>query len=236
MTLSSSFDNQGFLVVDGTKGIAPDVILLAARRNAKVVFTAQAECAAAADQILATARAAGLSDRVSSIITNLADEEAVEQLFDTALERLPGLNVLIHNLEPTAVLEHKPLVEISLAEWNRVLSTEVGAPFKLAQRAVEEYLFGQAGGRIVYIAYAGSGKIISPASYAAARTGLRALVRSITKEFGRREVACNAVVVHQDHGRATSDELIESVLFLASTKSTYVNGEFLDIGSRNVTR
>jgi gluconate 5-dehydrogenase len=230
-----SFDNQGILVVGGTQGIAPAVILLAAQRKATVVFAAPRGCEAAANQLVAAAQAAGLSDRVSCLITELADEEAVEQLADAALERLPSLDVLIHNLETAAVLEHRPLVDISLAEWNRVLSSELRIPFMLARRVVEEYLVSRVNGRIAYIAYSGSEGGTPSASYAAAQTGLRALVRCITKEFGRREVACNAVIIHQE-GRVTfpsslhllpdrsepehpvvaPNELVETLLFLVS--------------------
>jgi NAD(P)-dependent dehydrogenase (short-subunit alcohol dehydrogenase family) len=230
MSAVASFENQGFLVVNGTQGIAPALILRAAQRHATVVFTAPNDCARDAEQLVQRAATAGLSERVSFIAADLADESSVEQLGDAALERLPGLSALIHNLEPRAVLERKSLIDISLAEWNGVLATELRVPFMLARRAVEEYLFGQAGGRIVYVAYAGCDGTKPPASYAAAQTCLRALVRCITKEFGRREVACNAVVAYQDHGQVVPDELIESVLFFASTESAFVNGEFLDIG------
>ena len=235
MSAVTSFEKQGFLVINGTHGIAPTLILRAAQRHATIVFTAPTDCAGDAERLVQQAAIAGLSERVSFIPADLIDENAVEQLGDAAVERLPGLNALIYNLESRAVLEYKSLVDISLTEWNDVLANELRVPFMLAQRAVEEYLFGQAGGRIVYITYAGGDGVIPSASYAAAQTGLRALVRCVTKEFGRREVACNAVIAHQDHGRATPDELIESVLFFASAESAFVNGEFLDIGYQNVT-
>jgi NAD(P)-dependent dehydrogenase (short-subunit alcohol dehydrogenase family) len=233
MSELSSFENQGWLVVNGTQGIAPKVILRAAQRNATVVFSAHPNCASEAEQLLKQAQVAGLSERVSFVVTDLADEQAVEALGDAALERLPGLNALIHNLEPKAVLEPRSLAEISLAEWNGVLSSELRIPFMLARRAVEEYLFAQAKGRIVYISYSGSAQGTPPASYATAQTGLRALVRCITKEFGRREVACNAVVAHRNDKSANPNELIETILFLASSESTFVNGEFLEIGQKN---
>ena len=230
MTGLSSFENQGFLVINGTQGIAPEVVLRAAQRNATVVFTAPPTCARDAEQLLNQASAAGLAERVSFIATDLADEDAVERLGDAALERLPGLNSLIHNLEPLAVHEHRPLVDISLAEWNGVLASELRVPFMVARRAVEEYLFAQANGRIVYLAYSGDDRAASPASYAAAQAGLRALVRCITKEFGRREVACNAVIAHRNGMPAAPTQVIETVLFLASPESAFVNGEFLEIG------
>lgn len=233
--MTSSFENQGFLVVNGTQGIAPEVIRLAANRRATVVFTAQHGCESAADKVVAQAQADGLSDRVSYIISNLEDEDTVEKLADAALERLPSLNVLIHSLDSVAVLEHKPLLQVSLSEWNQVLSTELRVPFMLARRTVEEFLFARVPGRIVYVAYGGEGPVSDSTSYATAHAGLNGLVRCVTKEFGRRELSCNAVMV-RGAGGATSSKLVETILFLASGESSFVNGEFLNInaGSRDL--
>jgi NAD(P)-dependent dehydrogenase (short-subunit alcohol dehydrogenase family) len=233
MNSLSRYDNQGFLVINGTQGIAPDVLLRAAERNATVLFTAMPGYQRDAEQLLAQASAAGLSDRVSFVTSELRDEQAVEQLMDTAMERLPELDVLIHNLEPQAVPQDRPLVDISLDEWNNVLATDLRLPFMLARRAVEEFLFAQVPGRIVFLGYSRRDHESMSASYSTARAGLRALVRCITKEFGRREVACNAVLTTwDDHSLlpATS-ELVETALFFASRESTFVNGEFLNVNS-----
>lgn len=249
MTSPASFENQGFLVVEGTRGIAPSVILTAAQRGATVVFSARPGSEAVMQQLLAAAESAGISERVSGIVIEMQEEAAVERLVDAALERLPSLNVLIHNLEPIAVLQPRPLLDTPLAEWDRVLATELRVPFMLARRVVEEYLFAEVAGRIVYVGYSGSEPLTRAAAYAAAQSGLRALVRCITKEFGRRELAANAVIVHQDgqtalaslalspngHGEAkdpaASSNLVETVLFFSSAEASFVNGEFLDISS-----
>jgi 3-oxoacyl-[acyl-carrier protein] reductase len=129
-----------------------------------------------------------------------------------------------------------------------VISTQLRVPFMVARRVVEEFLVAQVSGRIVYVAYAGNEVAGCSPGYGAAQAGLRALVRCITKEFGRRELACNAVVVHEDrlteisalepaitlleriHSMPeVSSELAETVLFLASREASFVNGEVLDI-------
>ncbi len=225
------FENQGLLVVNGTNGIAPGVILRAAGHKAKILFTVPRGCERDAEQLMAKATEAGLSDRLAYVTADLKDEQAVEQLVDTAVERLPSLDVLIHNLESEAVREPKSLVDIELEEWNGVLAKEVRTPFWLARRMVEEFLFAQAPGRIVYIGYSDDGKALLPASYLTAHRGLYALVRCMTKEYGRREVGCNAVIApsRNRNGEPNHPELIETVLFLASRESSFVNGEFLHV-------
>lgn len=231
MTTHSLYKGQGFLVINGTQGIAPSVILRAAEQGAQVVFTAPAACERDAERLLADAASVGLSDRVSFVAADLVDEQSVETLADTVSERFPSLNALIHNLEPEAVLENRSLLDISLKEWNDVLASELRLPFMLARRMVEDFLFTQAPGRIVYIAYAGDEGMPRPASYVTAQAGLRALVRCVTKEFGRREVACNAVIapVREGTEHSPSAALVGTVLFLASAESSFVNGEFLHV-------
>lgn len=231
MNTHSLYQNQGWLVINGTKGIAPSIILRAAQRGAQVLFSAPPECQRDAEKIVADAAAAGLSDHVSFVVANLADEQSVEQLADTASERLPSINAVIHNLESESVLENRSLLDISLEEWNGVLTRELRVPFMLARRMVEEFLFSQAPGRIVYIGYAEQGQAPRSAAYATAQSGLRALVRCLTKEFGRREIACNAVMAPARDGKyeSPSAELVETVLFFASSESSFVNGEFLHI-------
>jgi 3-oxoacyl-[acyl-carrier protein] reductase len=249
MNSTSLFVDQGVLVLNGTEGIAPAVVLGAAQHGATVLFSARPGYEAAAEEILASARQAGLPDRISFVTADLSSEEAVEGLFDTASERLSSLDAVIHNLEPNAVLEHKSLVDITLDEWNGVLANELRVPFLVARRAIEEFLFARVNGRIVYITYAGSEQVIEPATYATAQSGLHALVRCTTKEFGRREIASNAVVVHgaaqtalaasnghrqtgpEKAALRTPDELVETVLFFASKESAFVNGECIDISS-----
>lgn len=239
MPMLSSYDNQGFLVINGTQGIMPALVLRAARHNATVVFTVTPDCCADAKQLVRHASTVGLFERVSFVVAE-PDEEGVEALFDTALDRLPGLNVLIHNLDTNAFNRAKSLLEISLAEWDTVLSTELRLPFLTARRAIEEFICGAGPGRIVYVAYSGSAPRAPAAMFAAAQTGLHALARCINKEFGRREVACNAVIIND--GRAEKSdgfgiadevpsELVETVLFLASPGASFVNGELLNIGS-----
>lgn len=238
MPMLSSFDNQGFLVVNGTQGIMPALVLRAARLNASVVFTVTPDRCADAQQLVRHASTVGLSERLSFIVAE-PDEEGVEALFDTALDRLAGLNVLIHNLDTNAYNRDRSLLEISLAEWNAVLSTELRLPFLTARRAIEEFICGAGPGRIVYVAYSGSAPCAPAAMFAAAQTGLHALARCINKEFGRREVACNAVIINDDRGMkmdgfgiddGAPPELVETVLFLASPGASFVNGELLQIG------
>jgi NAD(P)-dependent dehydrogenase (short-subunit alcohol dehydrogenase family) len=230
MALPAVFEHQGFIVLNGTEGMAPSVILRAIEGGATVAFGTRPGSEGAADQLMATASAAGLGDRVSCVVKDLADEQTVEDFMDTALGRLPELNVLIYNLSAGAAAERTPLADVSLLQWNQLLASDLRLPFIVARRAIEEFLFSRVNGRIVYIAYAGKG--VGPHGiHAVGQAGLYALVRCVSKEFGKRELGCNAVVVHEGAPSepAGQPQPVETVLFLASGESSFVNGELLDV-------
>ncbi len=228
MTFPIQFEDQGLIVLNGTEGLAPSVILSAAQRGAAVVLHARQACEKDAQCLDAAARAAGLGDRVSYLLSDLEDEQAVEDFVDAAVERLPALNVLIHNLAPASGVDSTPLAQVEMAQWNQMLGSELRLPFMLARRVTEEFLFNQINGRIVYIAYS-SGE--GPGDYGIAQAGLRALVRCLTKEYGKRQLAYNAVVLHAEGPAEATPEspLVETVMFFASSEASFVNGEFLDL-------
>jgi 3-oxoacyl-[acyl-carrier protein] reductase len=168
---------------------------MAAQRGAHVVFCDRPEREAEGDRVMSAARGAGAVGRVAFLAADVSREEDVDRLFDVALEQLSGCHVLINNVENTAVHAEKSLVETPLADWNEVLAANLRQPFWLSRRAVEEFLASGEGGRIVHIASAVANGPTAGASYAASQTALHAFIRSVAKEYGRRGIACNGVVI-----------------------------------------
>jgi NAD(P)-dependent dehydrogenase (short-subunit alcohol dehydrogenase family) len=227
-------NDLGFLVIDGAQGDARSVVLLAAERGAQVLFTAPPGSEDEAAQVLSACDASGTAGQVSCILADLTQPSEVDRVFDAMSERLPGLNVLVvNNVDRAQSLEGKSLTETSLTDWNESLSYYLRRPFLVTQRAVDEFLGAGEGGRIVFITSAHAQDASCPTSLAVAQTALHSFVRSVTKEYGRRKMACNAVVVHDTAGGETAltnaHTAAETVLFLASAEASYVNGEVLDV-------
>ncbi len=248
--MSVQFEDQGMVVVEGTSGVGRAVVLLAAERGAALLFTGAPGSEEAAAEVLAACEAAGAAGRASYLAADLAQPSEVERLFDAAFDRLPALNVLVVNdVETQAAFAGRSLADTSPAEWEECLSRCLRRPFLITQRTVDEFLGGGEGGRIVFLlsnAAAGGteGGITSlqnpkskiqnsPGCLAAAQTALHSFVRSVTKEYGRRKIACNAIVVHQEAGNemtaAGARRAAETVLFLASSEASYVNGEVVEV-------
>ncbi len=240
--MAGRFADKGFVVTGGTRGIGRAVVLGAAAEGGHVVFCGRAASAAVGAQVADAARAAG--GQAWFVPADLTEEDQVEALFDAALDKLPGIDVLVNN---AGITHDALLVQTALEDWQRVLRTNLRGPFLTSRRAVEEMLAGGSGGRIVNVASFTADGLAGAASYAASKSALLALTRSVAKEYGRRGIACNAVVpgfVDTDmtvgydpaarermaalspYGRfGRPEEIAETVLFLASERASFVTGD-----------
>lgn len=246
MSNAEEFDGQGFLVTGGTRGLGRSLVLTAAQRGARVVFCGRPGSESKARAVVERAARAGHEDRVFFTPADVSCEEDVEKLFDFAVDRIKDLNVLVNN---AAITEDQLLISTSLEDWNKVMAVNLRGAFLTCRRAIEEFMAGGEGGRIVNVSSIAANGSAGQASYAASKSALLSLTRSIAKEYGRRGISCNSVVPgyletemtdafsadarkirerlspHRRFG--TPEEVVEAILFLASAESSFVNGDTL---------
>ena len=111
---------------------------------------------------------------------DVGDEASVQALL-AGIARTEGrLDALVSN---AGIMVRKPLAGLTLAEWSRVLATNLTATFLLAREA--ETLLRAAGGAIVIIASTRA-RMSEPdtESYAAAKGGLVALTHALAVSLG----------------------------------------------------
>jgi NAD(P)-dependent dehydrogenase (short-subunit alcohol dehydrogenase family) len=123
--------------------------------------------------------------------TDVADPVQVDQLFDEALDRLGGLDVLVNNAGIAGPIG--PIESIPVEEWRRTLSVNLDGQFYCIRRAVP-VLKRQGGGAIVNIAST-AGVLGSPlrAPYAASKWAVVGLTKSLAIELGQNGIRANAV-------------------------------------------
>ncbi len=213
---ATDFENQGLIVTNGTHALGRAVIALAAERGAHVFFSAAPGNDPVCAQILADAQSVGAGDRVFGVTADLADEAEADRFFDMATARLPELRGLVGIFADTANDLPGAMMDMTLADWNRTVIAKLRAAFFISQRVLGEFIANGNGGRIVYLTHS------THPIHLTTQQGLRALCRSITKEYARREITCN-VLVSQD----TAAEIAETTLFLASDAASFVNGEMV---------
>ncbi len=135
------------LVTGAAHRIGRDIALELARQGVHLVihYNASAE---AAERTLADARALGVDAIAVQADQSRGDEVAA--LFAAVQHHFGRLDVLVNS---AAVMERKPLLDITEADWERVMGINLKGPFLCAQAAARLMLRGQsAGGAIVNIA------------------------------------------------------------------------------------
>jgi NAD(P)-dependent dehydrogenase (short-subunit alcohol dehydrogenase family) len=134
------------------------------------------------------ARAASLGDRARGEQSDVASEDEVADTILALRETEGRLDALVCN---AGIMIRKPLADLSLDEWSRVISTNLTSTYLLARRAAP--LLASTRGAIVTIASTRA-RMSEPdtESYAASKGGLVALTHALAISLGP-DVRCNVV-------------------------------------------
>lgn len=239
-------DGRRALVTGSSRGIGLALAGALAACGAQVVLNARDESRLAS--AAASLRADGHA--VAAVAFDVTRESAVAEGFAT-IERAHGpIDILVNN---TGIHRRGPLVDLSLADWNAVIETNLTSAF-LAGRAAARGMIARRAGKIINICSLMS-DLARPTTgnYAAAKGGLRMLTRAMCAEWAQHNVQVNGLApgyILTDltaplaadpkfdgwiTGRTpaarwgTPADLCGACVFLASPASDFVNGQILVI-------
>lgn len=188
---------------------------------------------------------AGLGE-LQFVPCDVSEEDDVRRAVDAALERFGRLDLLVNN---AGIMVRKPVTELSLEEWNRVVGVNLTGHFLCARQAAPHLL--RTRGAVVNIA--STRALMSEAdteAYSASKGGIVALTHALAVSLGP-EVRVNCVSPgwidvsewkkrsarhqerlsegdHRQHpaGRVgRPEDVAEMVLFLAGERSGFVTGQ-----------
>jgi len=164
------------LVTGGSGDIGGAIARQLGAAGAAVVVT-YVGAADAAQQTVADVAAAG--GQASCLQLDQRDPEAIETCISTVAQQYGRLDILVNNAAWNIGIPFPDLDALTPDLWDRVLETNLRAPFLLA-RAAADLLKADGGGHIVNISSAGG---ISPGSssiaYSSSKAGLNHLTRCL---------------------------------------------------------
>ena len=235
------------LVTGGNGGIGLGMAEGLAKAGARVVVAARN----AAKSGAAGGRLRALRSRRFALPGDVCDEASVQKGIDEAAARCGRLDILLNNAGTTV---RKPVDQLSLAEWNQVLDTNLTSAF-LCSRAAHPHLKAAGGGKIINIGSMMSifGAPYAPA-YAASKAGIVQLTKSTALSWAADQIQVNAILPGwfetelTDGARTQIPGLYERVktraaagrwgqpsdiagtaVFLASAASDYVTGTAIPV-------
>lgn len=187
MTATAPLAGHTAVVTGASRGIGRAVALELASSGATVVVN-YASSAAAADAVVEEITAAG--GQAYALQADVSQEEQVDRLVSTVLERSGSIDVLVNN---AGITRDGLLMRLKTEDWRAVLDLNLTGVF-LCTRAVTRPMLKQKRGRIVNItSVVGLTGNAGQTNYAAAKAGVVGFTLSTARELASRGITVNAV-------------------------------------------
>ena len=200
------------------------------------------------DRVAVTTRSGGAPEGALDVRCDVTDPEAVDAAFKQIEEAQGPVEVLIANAGITA---DTLVLRMSEEDWSSVIDTNLTGSFRLAKRAAKGMLRLRRG-RIVFISsVVGLTGSAGQVNYAASKSGLVGMARSLARELGSRSITANVVapgfietdmtaVLSDDQKTAiktqvplgrygSPDEIAQTVLWLTGDGAAYVTGAVIPV-------
>jgi 3-oxoacyl-[acyl-carrier protein] reductase len=202
----------------------------------------------AGDQVAVTYNSSEPPEGFLGVKCDVTDAEQVDAAFDTIQEAHGPVEVLVAN---AGITRDTLLLRMSEDDWSAVIDTNLTGSFRVAKRAAKGMLRLRKG-RIVFISSV-VGMLGSPGqvNYAASKSGLIGMARSMARELGSRGITANVVApgfVETDMtavlpeetqkqylsqiplGRfGLTEEIANAVRWLASEEAGYITGAVIPV-------
>jgi 3-oxoacyl-[acyl-carrier protein] reductase len=200
------------------------------------------------DNVAITYRSGEPPEGFLGVRCDVTDAAAVEAAFGEIEEKQGPVEVLIAN---AGITQDTLVLRMSDEEWSSVIDTNLTGSFRVAKRAAKGMLRLRRG-RIIFISsVVGLLGSAGQVNYAASKSGLVGMARSLARELGSRGITANVVapgfvetdmteVLGEDKKAeykaqiplqryATPEEVAASATWLASDGAAYVTGAVIPV-------
>jgi len=239
-----SLRDKTALITGSSRGLGHAIATGLARAGASVILNGINH-----ERLQATSlnmREEGLNTRDACF--DVTDEAAVVAAFETFDREGLAIDILVNN---AGIQLRKPMVELSTAEWQTVIDTNLTSAFVVGREAAKR-MISRSRGKIINI-----GSLTSElaratvAPYTVAKGGIKMLTKAMTAEWAEHGIQVNAIgpgymltdmnealIANPQFdawvkGRTPArrwgkpEELVGSAIFLASAASDYINGQII---------
>ncbi len=241
-------DGQVAVVTGGSRGLGLQMARALGQAGAHVAITARK-----ADELAeAQAQLADQGVKVLTLVNDLQQFDRIPALVDEVVGQLGDVDILVNNAGATW---GAPAEDYPDEAWHKVMNLNVTAPFFLAREVGRRCMIPRRRGKIINIASVAGLKGMSPGVHTIAYNTSKAaainFTRALAAEWGCHNINVNAIcpgffptkmsaglldkVGEEVLARAplrrlgNDEDLMGSVVFLASEASRHVTGQYLAV-------
>ena len=232
------------IVTGGGQGIGREIALKLASTGAIIVIS---------DININTAKEVAIEIEANggqgtAIQTDVSSPDEVKALVDQTMSTFQHIDILVNN---AGITRDSLILRMSVDDWDQVLAINLKSAF-LCSQAVMRNMIKQRWGRIINIAsVVGLMGNAGQANYAAAKSGIIGLTKTIAKEVASRGITANAIApgfietsmtgklsdnVKQEASRqiplgtfGLPSDVAHAVAFFAAEESHYITGQVLNV-------
>lgn len=249
--LRSGLDGRGVIVTGAASGIGRASANLFAQAGARVCAIDRN-----AEGVTRLVDSWEDAERHMAVELDLRDVHRLETILAEVLDRFGDVYVLAHT---AAILKRQPLNEVTEADWDLQLDTNLKASFFLNRAAADIMARGGRGGRIINFA-SGSwlvGPLSSSDVYTASKGGIVSMTRGFARHYGPSNVLINAIapgqidtpMQHKDNRSSVVQRGIEAcplkrmgrpeevaavAVFLASDHASFISGATINVSGGSI--
>ena len=238
-------ENKVALVTGASRGIGRQIAISLAKEGAQVIVNYNGSAAKAEEVVNLITEAGG---RAEAVQCNVSEYDKAEELMKYIIGKYGRVDILVNN---AGITRDNLLMKMSEEDFDAVISTNLKGVFNCIKH-ISRQMLKQKAGRIINISSV-SGVLgnAGQANYCAAKAGVIGITKSAARELASRGITVNAVApgfiatemtdVLSDSVKAAATEQIpmkhfgstqdiaETVAFLASDKAGYITGQVLSV-------
>lgn len=185
-----------------------------------------------------------------AIQCDVGDSHQVDVAFNVAIQKMGGLNVLVNN---AGIIRQSLIVDMLEEDWDAIIRTNLKSVFLCTQKALQEMIKKNEGGRIIAMSSIHA-QLSEPSCshYTASKGGIEAFIRTVASEAAPYKITANFIRPGATYTELTTPMYTESVkkslferiplrqiahvdwvaqaaLFLASNESGYMTGQDITV-------
>ncbi|SCX12175.1 beta-ketoacyl-ACP reductase [Candidatus Aquiluna sp. UB-MaderosW2red] len=223
-------------------------VVLVTGGNRGIGFAIAQEFVRAGYQVAVTARSGSGPEGTLSVVADVTDAESLDAAISKIEQELGPIQILVAN---AGITKDTLLLRMSDEDFERVIDTNLTGVFRVLKRVTKSMLKAKFG-RVIFIgSVVGVLGSAGQVNYAASKSALIGMARSVTRELGSRNITANVVApgfIDTDMTEALGEDLQKSyidripagrfaspeevakvVRWLASDEASYISGAVIPV-------